>query len=534
MDRLRDPHRQRYKYRLLPASLDDEELARTTSVSASAHSLQTGSSDPAASHSLQTGGSDPAATQSLQTRSRRSFRIALLGAFIMVLLTAAVALFALGYGAAAADKPCDSPTRGFQCHPDIARFWGQTSPWFSVPSEIDASLPVGCEITFAQVLSRHGARDPTAKKSQAYKATIARIQSSVTKYGDGFTFLKDYKYKFGADQLSDFGRNQMLNSGIHFYGRYRALARTATPFIRASGQQRIIESGDKWAQGFHQARVADGVGAGNDGFPYPKVLISEAKGSNNTLDHGLCTAFEKRDKASERVFAKFLASFGGPIQDRLNKGLPGANITLDEVVHLMDLCPFESVARTDGKLSEFCGLFTKEEWRSYDYMASLNKYYSYGQGSALGPTQGVGFTNELLARLTGKPVSDRTSTNRTLTSNPATFPLGKKLYADFSHDNDMLAIYNAIGLYNATTITQARAAAVFIMTSESITRMYVEKMKCGATAGQNKELVRILVNDRVIPLQNCGADKLGRCELNKFVNSLSFARGGGHWDKCFV
>jgi len=82
--------------------------------------------------------------------------------------------------------------------------------------------------------------------------------------------------------------------------------------------------------------------------------------------------------------------------------------------------------------------------------------------------------------------------------------------------------------------------------------MYVEKMICGEeqdggaepaepahspikidTDTKPKELVRIIVNDRVIPLQNCGVDDLGRCELGKFVESLSFARGGGAWEKCF-
>jgi hypothetical protein len=62
-------------------------------------------------------------------------------------------------------------------------------------------------------------------------------------------------------------------------------------------------------------------------------------------------------------------------------------------------------------------------------------------------------------------------------------------------------------------------------------RAYVEKMAC---RGTDEELVRILVNDRVIPLQNCDADDRGRCTLSKFVDSLSFAREGGRWDECFV
>ena len=55
-----------------------------------------------------------------------------------------------------------------------------------------------------------------------------------------------------------------------------------------------------------------------------------------------------------------------------------------------------------------------------------------------------------------------------------------------------------------------------------------------ACRGTDEELVRVLVNDRVIPLQNCDADELERCRLSKFIDSLSFAREDGRWDKCFA
>ena len=68
-------------------------------------------------------------------------------------------------------------------------------------------------------------------------------------------------------------------------------------------------------------------------------------------------------------------------------------------------------------------------------------------GQELGPVQGVGYVNELLARLTGSPVQDNTQTNRTLDASPDTFPLNRTLYIDFSHDNEMIAVYSAIGLF---------------------------------------------------------------------------------------
>jgi hypothetical protein len=49
--------------------------------------------------------------------------------------------------------------------------------------------------------------------------------------------------------------------------------------------------------------------------------------------------------------------------------------------------------------------------------------------------QGVGYVNELLARLSDRPVRDQTSVNHTLDSDPSTFPLGRAFYADFTHEN---------------------------------------------------------------------------------------------------
>ena len=51
--------------------------------------------------------------------------------------------------------------------------------------------------------------------------------------------------------------------------------------------------------------------------------------------------------------------------------------------------------------------------------------------------------------------------------------------------------------------------------------------------GFEEEQVRILVNDRVLPLESCGANAFGMCSLSAFIESLSFARSGGRWDQCF-
>lgn len=120
------------------------------------------------------------------------------------------------------------------------------------------------------------------------------------------------------------------------------------------------------------------------------------------------------------------------------------------------------------------------------------------------------------------------------------------MYADFSHDNDMMTIFAALGLYNSTELLLpidrrlerdgallAGYAAAYSVPFGA--RMFVEKMICGGKEGEGEreEYVRIIVNDRVMPLETCGGDEFGRCTLGNFVKSLSFAREGGKWDQCF-
>lgn len=393
-----------------------------------------------------------------------------------------------------------------------------------------------CEITFAQVLSRHGARDPTSGKSTLYAETIDKIQRHGQNFSGSYAFLTNYTYDLGSDQLTAFGEQQMINSGTGFFARYSGLASTAIPFLRTSGQQRVISSAQKFGQGFHEARMAARKSKDAQ-YPYDVVVISEAPGSNNTLNHGLCTNFEVSN-ISSTVQTTFALNFVPAISARLNAGLPNTNLTNRDTIFLMDLCPFETVGSPLGKPSPFCALFSQDEWKQYDYYQTLGKYYGYGSGSPLGPTQGVGYVNELIARLTGKAVVDHTTSNSTLDEDPETFPLGRILYADFGHDNDMTAVFAALGLYNSTP----PLSATKVMTIEEMhgysaawtvpfaARAVFEKMACD---GMEEEFVRVVVNGRVLPLETCGGDALGRCILGKFVESLNFARGGGHWEQCF-
>lgn len=279
---------------------------------------------------------------------------------------------------------------------------------------------------------------------------------------------------------------------------------------------------------------------------------------NLTLDDRMCPN-AKEDKEAK----KWLKVYAGSIKKRLNAAAPGAHLKKKDTHSLMSLCAYHSQALMAP--SPFCGLFSAEEFTEYSYHADVAKFYTNGlalfpyfflvfiinsvhpfsYGANLGRVQGVGYVNELLARLTGQPVRDHTQTNRTLDASPETFPLDRTFYTDFSHDNQLVSIYSALGLFrqyhlpeqklNPTNPSPLRTWVTSNMVPFSA-RMVVEKLQCGAERLPLPKgvFVRILVNDAVQPLEFCGGIA-GLCELHAFVASQRYARhdGEGDFEKCF-
>ena len=162
--------------------------------------------------------------------------------------------------------------------------------------------------------------------------------------------------------------------------------------------------------------------------------------------------------------------------------------------------------------------------------------------------------NELIGRLTSTfPTNDRTQTNQTLDTNPDTFPLDRGLYVDFSHDNEMIAIYSALGLFPQPKDTpllndQKPDPNRNWVTSKQVPfsgRMTVEKLSCsrssvfgGSRDTSKTEYVRILVNDALQPLEFCRSSNTsiphGLCTLDNFVKSQSYAlnNGEGDFEEC--
>ncbi|KAF9445834.1 phosphoglycerate mutase-like protein [Macrolepiota fuliginosa MF-IS2] len=439
------------------------------------------------------------------------------------------------------------------------KLWAAYSPYSSVGAY--KPPPEDCQVTQVNILQRHGARYPTFGLSIQIAQALLRLQSADSYLDERLKFITDYKYNLGIDDLLPFGAFQTSESGRKSFVRYPTLAdEDNLPFVRASGSERVIESAFKWIKGF-------ATGSGDILHAPLALVIPETDNYNNTLE----------DKSCPNVghplgqVQEWQSRYAQPIADRLNiaaQGMP-ENVTAEGAQALIALCALETLAVEE--YSPFCDLFSKEEFEGFEYSMDLDKFYFTGHGSPLGPVQGVGYVNELLARLTDQPVQDHTQTNQTLDSNPDTFPLGRGIYADFSHDNLIVAVISAMGLFNGYQTKHTSSAGGLDPTRQDKSRvwflsrivpfsgrMVVERMECGLqlnddAAGRSISVdakerqhrraerndsvyVRILMNDAVQDLEFCeGADKDGLCPLHAFIRSQAYARenGQGDWEKCF-
>ena len=72
----------------------------------------------------------------------------------------------------------------------------------------------------------------------------------------------------------------------------------------------------------------------------------------------------------------WLKIFARTIKKRLNSAAPGAHWTEKDAHNLMSLCAFHSIVMVTP--SPFCGLFSAEEFKCYEYHADLDKFYTNG------------------------------------------------------------------------------------------------------------------------------------------------------------
>ncbi|TIA87770.1 hypothetical protein E3P99_02972 [Wallemia hederae] len=441
---------------------------------------------------------------------------------------------------------------------DVLRHLGPLTPYTSSPNYLPTTplAPDTCEIDSVHMIHRHGSRYPTPnsmplkfseKLSTAVKANMN--SDNAIGFNGELAFLNEWRYAIGHSILTPVGRWQLYNSGAGFRLKYGHLLTKLTshkPVFRTTTQDRMFKSAINWLAGFF------GVESWQEESHLS--ILHEARGYNNTLAPWETCPREDSYQSAKHVHAwrnKYLRN----AQKRLNKQAVGYDFDIDDVFAMQELCAYETVSLG---YSEFCHLFTKEEWEGYDYSWDLSFYYDAGFGSPTARAQGLGWVEETLARLEKKtPAPYDSTTNSTLDEDPVTFPLDMPIYTDFSHDT---VIANIVATLNLTQFATPLPSNKIPRESRHTTRwrtshispfagnLVLQVLNCRGddTAASAKaqdedaweitkthkvppagKYVRLALNDAVHDLSSgldCPFDDEGLCPFDRFTSSLRTVR----------
>lgn len=334
-------------------------------------------------------------------------------------------------------EPIATSLPGFTNKFNPFRHMGPLTPYrsgeFGVDNARELHTPISsqgvCVLQQVHILHRHGARYPTSESpTELVKKLIQRnkVGGRITKFTGPLAFLNNYVYRLGKELLVPVGRHQLHQSGVNAAVDYGALVAADVDagkrmFVRAGSQQRIVDSAIAFMTGFF----------GNSWTEHTDFEIQlEDPGFNTTLASNFaCDAAAEAKSEVNDWINKYLEN----ATDRLQKHVEGAKLTPHIVYGMQQLCPYDTAAFGH---SDFCKLFTEEEWKGFEYAWDINFHSYSGPSSYTGAAQGLGWLNEFISRLTRTPwdPSTQTSENTTVNTQPDLFPVNRSFYADFAHD----------------------------------------------------------------------------------------------------
>jgi hypothetical protein len=192
----------------------------------------------------------------------------------------------------------------------------------------------------------------------------------------------------------------------------------------------------------------------------------------------------------------------------------------------------------------------------------------YGYGNPTGRAQGLGYVQELLARLNNEYITtSNSSVNSSLTNNAEDFPLGRPFYADFTHDDIIISVLTAISVdyyHEHPNLTQFPPDPERHFRMSKITpfgaKLITEVIGCAETnpaAVHNKKtyyypeqygyeksnatnkFIRMRLNNGIVPLDTirggqCEGRSDGLCSLEDFIASQADAEKLANYDyACF-
>ncbi|KAK4545887.1 hypothetical protein LTR36_002451 [Oleoguttula mirabilis] len=436
---------------------------------------------------------------------------------------------------------------------NIFQLMGQLSHYFPNPDGFgvdEYTFPENASIVQLNMLARHGSRYPTTGSGATKLA--AKIQNYTTgvlgdvTFTGNLSFLNSWTYKLGAEILVPVGHQELFDNGVlHQYMYGHLYPNTGTKIVaRSTTQDRMTQSAEYFLAGFF----------GLDWTANATLVLAIENSTgifNNTLaGYDNCNnSVTYRNTGGTNATNQWASIYLADATTRLNALAPGFNWTVTDSYNAQSLCAYEEVALG---YSDFCGLFTYEEWQGYEYSVDINFAGNNAFQSPTGRAVGVGYVEEIIARLEHRVLNESVAQiNVTLDNNTATFPIDQTLNFDFSHDTNIMGILTAFGFTQfapvlPATSLQANRSLIVSHMEPFGARLDMEVIETPAplngsrangasyTEGPPTTYIHFVLNQRTLPLgvsfPACGLRDDGWCELTTFLEVQSASLAESQYD----
>ncbi|KAI0332669.1 phosphoglycerate mutase-like protein [Cubamyces sp. BRFM 1775] len=418
---------------------------------------------------------------------------------------------------------------------DVLEHLAGIAPYFDSPGvQLDPHPPDGCSVTKATYIVRHS---NIYANDFDYETYLSPFLSKLANYSDRPVFARTADLAFLANYTSPITNEteqieKMTPSGGEAAAAFAGVIKKTYPNLLNSTSSRA-DAFRIWAAS--ASRDVDTAKAFIQGLGNNATLVIVNEGEEDSADsltpHISCPTFDASMGSVQS--GAWEQKYTAPLIERFNAAAPGFNFTLTDIVGMQQLCGYDTVIRNR---TDFCDVFTADEWLSFEYANDLMYFYSIGYGNPIAPQLGLPWVRSSL---------DILSANDTSTFN-------QTLYISFTHREEPPLVLTALGLFNnsayypgldvnSTMPTDRINHQRAWRTSEILPflgHVGVERLQCAnasletssnSTSGDDGSedlwddgaFVRVLVNGAPMPIPECQNGPGESCALGSFADYIA-------------
>ncbi|KAI0741318.1 phosphoglycerate mutase-like protein [Daedaleopsis nitida] len=409
------------------------------------------------------------------------------------------------------------------------------APYFDSPGvQLDPSPPEGCHVNKATYLVRHS---NIYANDFDYETYVEPFLSKLANYSDKSVFTQTPDLAFLANYTSPITNEteqieKVTPSGLDAASAFGGVIKQLYPDLLGNTDA-LTGSLRVWAASAERDVESGNAFIGGLGSSASLVVVNEGENdsANSLTPHVSCPAF---DAAMGSVQSgAWVEKYTAPLIARFNKAAPGFNFTETDIVGMQQLCGYDDVIRNR---TDFCNVFTADEWLDFEYANDLMYFYSIGYGNPIAPQLGMPWVRSAF---------DILSANDTTTYN-------QSLYVSFSHREEPPLVITALNLFNNSAyypaldvnstmptdrINRQRAwRTSFIL--PFLGHVGLERLECTSAFVNSTDedngsesllnsgaFVRVLVNGAPIPIPDCQDGPGESCAMAGFTEFVESRAG---------